>query len=209
MGVALSRGMHPRTPLLPLLLAVAGCGSASDNPATAVSGIVHQFGQSYSLDVKDAFFVRYQPSRGSGGIILYLSDRPGACGAFQANPTARLKSSNSLFIAMANLVTASTSGPIVEGTYQAVTSGSPTGLVSVSVFLAEDASCNEQARAAAQSGSVSLTKAPGGTSGGRAVGTFDLSMARASGEPVDRLTGEFDVAECVFDVASSAPSTCQ
>jgi hypothetical protein len=192
-----------------LLLSLAGCGSSSNEPATVVSGTIHQSGQGYSLDVKDAFFVRYQPASGAGGIILYFSDRPGACATFQANPSAQLKSSSSLFIAMANLVTVSTSGPIVEGTYEAETSSSRTGLVSVSIFLAEDASCTEQARAAAQTGSVTLTTAPGTTSGGRAVGTFDLSMARGSGEPVDRLTGRFDLPECVFDPASGGPSTCQ
>ena len=201
--------MRPRMALLPLLLTVAGCGSSSNDSATVVSGTIHQFGRSYSLDVKDAFFVRYQPASGPGGIILYFSDRPGACAAFQANPSALLESSDNLFIALANLVTLSTSGPIAAGTYQAETSSFLTGLVSVSIFRAEDASCTEQARAAAQAGSVTLTTAPGATSGGRTVGTFDLSMARSAGEPVDRLTGQFDLPECVFDATSSGPSTCQ
>jgi hypothetical protein len=199
--------MRPRT-LLPLLLVtLAGCGS--DEPATVVSGTIHQSGQSYSLDVKDAFFVRYQPATGPGGLIFYFSDRPGACAAFQANPSVQLKSSSSLLIAMADLVTISTSHPIVEGTYVVPASSSQTGLLSESIFRTVDASCTEQARAFSQTGSVTVTTAPGATSGGRAVGTFDLSMAHGSGEPVDRLTGRFDLPECVFDPASGGPSTCQ
>jgi len=108
---------------------------------------------------------------------------------------------------MANLVTPSTSQPIVEGTYEAETSAR-TGLVSVSIFQAEDVTCTEEARAVAQSGSVTLTTAPGTISGGRAVGTFDLSMAPGAGEPVDRLTGRFDLPECVFNPASGGPSPC-
>jgi len=194
---------------LPLLATLLGCGPDPGLASTnEFKGTIHQNGGSYSLQVTDAFFVRIEPPSGPGGIAIFLSDRPGACAALQANPLADLRSSSSLLLSLANLVNDSTSRPIVTGDYPVSTSSGRTGTVSSGVFRSKDASCATRARADARSGSVTLTTAPAGSSGGRAIGTFDLGMVGLPGAPADAITGRFDVGECPFDPWAGGSVAC-